>query len=89
MTQFPVSAELTIKGLVRPATLMTYIRVNAFFYGQRHVSSGLYIITKQEDKIDGEGYRSILSLTRVAGDQDWYESNTETITTKVPYYVYN
>lgn len=88
MTQFPVSATVTIKGLVRPAILMTYVRVNAFFYGQRHISSGLYIITKQQDIIDSNGYRTTLSLTRVAGDQDWYETNTETITTKIPYTTY-
>ena len=88
MTQFPVSATVTIKGLVRPAILMTYVRVNAFFYGQRHISSGLYIITKQQDMIDSNGYRTTLSLTRVAGDQDWYETHTETITTRIPYTTY-
>lgn len=76
MTQFPITATMTIKGLVRPAMLMTYLRVNAFFYGQRHVSSGLYIITKQQDKIDARGYRTILSLTRVGGDEDYIERTT-------------
>lgn len=68
MTQFPITAKLTLKGLLRPAMLMSYVRVNALFYGQRHVSSGLYIITKQQDIVDGNGYRTILSLTRVTGD---------------------
>lgn len=83
MTQFPVSATLTIKGLVRPAVLMSYVRVNALFYGQRHVSSGLYVITKQQDTIDSRGYRTVLSLTRVAGDNDYFEKTTENVTTKV------
>ena len=83
MTQFPVSATLTIKGLVRPAVLMTYIRVNALFYGQRHSSSGLYVISKQQDVIDGKGYRTILSLTRVAGDNDYFEKTTEEVKVKV------
>ena len=59
-----------IKGLIRPVMLMTYLRVNAMFYGQKHISSGLYIITKQEDTVDKAGYRTTLSLMRVAGDND-------------------
>lgn len=83
MTQFPISATMTIKGLVRPAMLMTYIRVNAFFYGQRHIASGLYIVTKQQDKIDGTGYRTTLSLQRVAGDTDYFITSTKTVKSKV------
>ena len=83
MTQFPITATMTIKGLVRPAMLMTYIRVNAFFYGQRHVSSGLYIVTKQEDKIDQAGYRTTLTLQRIAGDNDYFTSTTKTVKSKV------
>lgn len=70
MTQFPINATLVIKGLIRPVMLMTYLRVNAMFYGQKHISSGLYIITKQEDTVDKTGYRTTLSLMRVAGDND-------------------
>lgn len=68
MTQFPITAKLTLKGLLRPAMLMSYVRVNALFYGQRHISSGLYVITKQQDTVDASGYRTVLSLTRVTGD---------------------
>lgn len=84
MTQFPVSATLTIKGLLRPAMLMSYVRINALFYGLRHVSSGLYIITKQVDTIDGNGYRTTLSLTRVAGDLDVIVTETKTVTRQIP-----
>lgn len=84
MTQFPVRAEMEIKGLVRPTMLMTYVRVNAFFYGQRHVSSGLYIITKQQDKIDSTGYRTILSLTRIAGDEDYITRKIQHVVSNVP-----
>ena len=83
MTQFPITATLEIKGLVRPALLMTYVRINALFYGQRHTSSGLYVITKQEDKIDANGYRTILSLTRVAGDLDVIKTTQETYTVTI------
>lgn len=71
MTEFPISATLIIKGLVRSAMLMSYIRVNSFFYGKKHVSSGLYIVTKQQDKVDGSGYRTVLSLTRIAGADEY------------------
>lgn len=84
MTQFPIKATLTIKGLLRPAMLMTYVRINAFFYGQRHVSSGIYAITRQEDKIDRSGYRTVLSLVRVAGDTDVLQSSTRTMTYELP-----
>ena len=81
MTQFPITATLEIKGLLRPALLMTYVRINALFYGQRHISSGIYIITKQEDRVNSRGYRTILSLTRIAGDLDFIApSNTVTST---------
>lgn len=70
MTQFPISATLTIKGLLRPTILMSYIKINTYFYGRKHSSSGLYIITKQMDQIDASGYRSTLSLTRIKGEDD-------------------
>lgn len=84
MTRFPITAELTIKGLIRPTMLMTYVRINSFFYGQKHISSGLYVITKQVDTIDGTGYRTTLSLTRIGGADDYITSITQKITTKKP-----
>lgn len=69
MTGFPIQATLTLKGLTRPSILMTYVKLNVWFHGGvKHVSSGLYIITKQEDKLDSSGYKTTLSLTRVGGD---------------------
>jgi hypothetical protein len=48
---------------------MTYVKLNVWFHGgQKHVSSGLYIITKQEDSIDASGYRTTLTLLRVGED---------------------
>lgn len=69
MTSFPIQATITIKGLTRPSMLMNYVRLNVWFSGaQKHVSSGLYIITKQEDKMDSSGYKTTLTLLRVGGD---------------------
>lgn len=68
MTQFPISATLHIKGLLRPAILMSNVKINSYFYGKKHISSGLYIITKQVDTVDASGYKTTLSLTRIGGD---------------------
>ena len=69
VTQFPVEATLTIKGLTRPSILMQYVKVNVWFAGgKKHNSSGLYIITRQVDKLDAAGYRTTLTLLRVGGD---------------------
>ncbi len=70
VTQYPISASITIKGLLRPATLMSYVRLNVLYYGIKHSHSGLYIVTQQIDTINEQGYRTQLSLTRVAGDNE-------------------
>ena len=57
--------------------LMTYVKINAVFFGQRHISSGLYIVTRQEDNVSGAGYSTILSLTRIAGDLDYIVTKKE------------
>ena len=68
VTQYPIKATLILKGLLRSAMLMSYIKVNVYFYGQKHISSGTYIITKQVDDISENGFRTTLSLTRIQGD---------------------
>ena len=69
MTEFPIEATLTIKGLTRPSVLMTYVKLNVLFAGGiKHISSGTYIITKQVDNIDTSGYTTTLTLLRIAGD---------------------
>lgn len=68
VTQYPISASITIKGLMRPSILMSYVKVNVYFYGRKFIASGTYIITRQQDTIDGSGYRTELSLTRIAGE---------------------
>ena len=49
---------------------MTHVKLNVLFYGRKHVSSGLYVITKQVDTVDAQGFRTQLSLTRISGDED-------------------
>ena len=69
ITEYPISAVITLKGLLRPAILMTRVRLNVYFFGKKHISSGLYIVTKQVDRIDMNGYRTTLNLTRIRGDE--------------------
>ena len=70
MTQYPITATLTIKGLLKPTLLMTYLKINTLFYGRNHISSGLYIITKQTDSVDSSGYKTVLNLTRISTLED-------------------
>jgi hypothetical protein len=70
-TQFPINATIQIQGLLRPATLMQYVKLNVIFPGgNKHLSSGLYIVTRQVDNIGPNGYATTLGLTRIKGDQD-------------------
>lgn len=64
-TQYPIKASITLKGLLRPAILMTTVRLNVYYYGRKHISSGLYIVTKEEDTVNEAGFRTKLSLLRV------------------------
>jgi hypothetical protein len=71
MTKYPIKASITINGLLRPAMLMSYVRLNVIFPGgNRHVSSGLYLVTEQKDRIDGNvGYKTTLQLTKISGSE--------------------
>lgn len=67
MTKYPISATLKLQGLLRPAQLMQYLRLNVVFPGgNKHTSSGLYIITKQVDDISASGYVTTLTITRIS-----------------------
>ena len=70
-TQFPINATIQVQGLLRPATLMQYVKLNVIFPGgKKHLSSGLYIVTRQVDNISPTGYATTLGLTRIKGDMD-------------------
>ena len=69
-TQFPINATIKVQGLLRPATLMQYVRLNVIFPGgNKHLSSGLYIVTRQVDNIGPAGYATTLGLTRIKGEE--------------------
>ena len=65
MVTFPISAQLTMRGLLKPVSLMDYIQINVVFYGQKHITSGLYVITGEQDVLSGSGFLTNLSLLRV------------------------
>jgi hypothetical protein len=69
VTQFPIKATLTIRGLLRAIILMSYIKINVYFYGKLHNMSGLYIVTQQDDYLDSSGYRTTLQLLRIEGSE--------------------
>jgi hypothetical protein len=70
-TQFPINATIQVQGLLRPATLMQYVKLNVIFPGgHKHLSSGIYIVTRQADSISPAGYATTLGLTRIKGDND-------------------
>lgn len=73
VTEYPISAVIQIKGILRPAILMSKLKLNVLFYGRAHISSGTYIITKQVDTIKSDGCWTTLNLVRVAGDTENYK----------------
>ena len=71
VTEYPIKVTLVVKGLLRPAVLMNYVRINTYFWGQKfNGGCGLYIITQQIDEVGFNGFKTTLSLTRVGGDND-------------------
>ena len=68
LVNYPIRASITIKGLLRPAILMSYIYIDARFFGNQHYATGYYIITKQTDDISKSGYKTTLSLLKVGGE---------------------
>ncbi len=65
VTQYPIKASVTFKGLLRPAMLMTHVRLNVLFYGRKHISSGIYVVTEQTDTIGFDGFKTTLKLLRI------------------------
>ena len=70
VTEFPVEASIRIRGLLRPAILMNYVKINVWLYGHKHIHSGYYLITGEDDEIGTNGYHTTLSLIKVAGDEE-------------------
>lgn len=65
VTEYPITANLTLKGLSRPILIGSYVRINTVFYGNKDLGSGLYMVMSQTDSVSGAGCRTTLSLLRV------------------------
>ena len=63
---YPISASVTIKGLMKPVSLMEKVYIYSQFYGKEDMASGLYSIIGQHDSISGNGYNTVLYLLKVS-----------------------
>jgi len=70
VTEYPITATIKLKGLLKPAVLMSYVKLNVWFYGHKHILSGFYLIKNQVDRVGYSGYSTTLTLLRVAPDED-------------------
>lgn len=80
LTSFPVQATLTCRGLIKPLLLLQYVKINVIFQGNERITSGVYIITQQEDTVDSQGFRTTLQLLRVAGDDEYLNTDGRVLT---------
>lgn len=71
VTEFPITASLDVKGLTTNILLLNYIKVNVYYFGRKRNTSGVYIVTGQEDSLSGNGFKTRLDLLRVAGDNQY------------------
>lgn len=50
---------------------MAYVQLNVYYFGKKHINSGTYVITKQVDDISERGFKTTLSLVRIAGESEF------------------
>ena len=80
LTEYPITGTLTTRGLLSESLLMQYIRINSFVFGIKRSTSGLYIVTKQTDVLNKDGFKTQLSVMRVAGDDEYIDIDARRIT---------
>ena len=66
VSSYPISATLTIKGLMKPILLIENVYIHAQFYGKKDIAEGIYTIIGQHDSISGNGYTTTLTLLKVS-----------------------
>lgn len=71
LTRYPVDATLTVRGLTQNSLLLQYIKINNYMFGSKRITSGVYIVTEQQDSIGNGVYSTTLSLLRVTGDEEY------------------
>ena len=65
MVNYPLTATLRIRGLIRPVILTSAVNIKQYFWGQLFTTSGRYIVTSQSDIVDASGYYTQLGVMRV------------------------
>lgn len=66
-TQYSYTATLRTVGVPYDIPIGTYIKVVSVLNDQNHHTSGIYMVTKTEDTIDGNGYITVWSLIKICG----------------------
>lgn len=69
VTQYPIKATITFKGLLRPAILMTHVKLNVYFFGRKHICSGVYVVTEQTDSVSFDGFKTTLKMLRIDSEE--------------------
>ena len=80
VTNYPLTASLTVKGLLSPLMLMTYIKINHVYYGSKRMTSGMYTVIGQTDTLGKDGFKTTLKLLRVAGDNQYLTTDARVAT---------
>jgi hypothetical protein len=62
---YPITASLTIQGIMKPMMLMENIYIFSQMYGQQDLATGLYSIIGQTDNIGGGGCTTTLELLKI------------------------
>ena len=65
MVNYPLTATLRIRGLIRPVILTSAVNIKQYFWGRLFSTSGRYIVTSQSDIVDSSGYYTQLGVMRV------------------------
>ena len=66
VTTYPITATLTVRGLTIPVMLCDFVNIDVVFYGQKHMTSGKYMITGQQDTLGPDGFKTTLTLVRTS-----------------------
>ena len=51
---------------------MQYVKLNVWFFGHKHITSGYYLILGQTDRIGMGDYSTDLKLLRIAPDEEYF-----------------
>lgn len=82
VTEYPITATVKIQGVLRPTVLMSKVRLNILFYGNKDIYSGLYLINEEVDEISTSGCWTTLKMIRTGGDNSTFGEVSENLISK-------